>query len=391
MLRRGSSLSSGELERPERPERPEVPAIPTTPAAPEQTEEKFASVDVDSLDVVEKRRTQGITPASELLYEVDPSMIDTDLERARELLKSEGKVSVTVVRLNKAGLVCKFSDLLEAFCPVAQLSSYTRQFYREEWVGIGESRPVGKKKVKSLVGENIDVCVIGVRDQEEESFAQKHKVVLSEKKAEEIGATEVFNVTEKGDAVECYVKTITHFGIFVKLGAIDAPIHKSEVWLPEMEEQGEDIMLDEAKLSRYFALGDRLQAVVIKMDREKGHVSLSMKALVPDRSKLTLSEIAQEMKNITTKNEAWAIPEMVQMCSTLDGMEEIEEIVPGPCVKSGAVAPDFQVLLSSKTVEGGYEIFARKGFQVQEGQVKTKLGRAQLKALLQNVSSQEAV
>ena len=79
------------------------------------------------------------------------------------------------------------------------------------------------------------------------------------------------------------------------------------------------------------------------------------------------------------------------MCSTLDGMEEIEEIVPGPCVKSGAVAPDFQVLLSSKTVEGGYEIFARKGFQVQEGQVKTKLGRAQLKALLQNVSSQEAV
>jgi len=112
-------LSSGELERPERPERPEVPAIPTTPAAPEQTEEKFASVDVDSLDVVEKRRTQGITPASELLYEVDPSMIDTDLERARELLKSEGKVSVTVVRLNKAGLVCKFSDLLEAFCPVA--------------------------------------------------------------------------------------------------------------------------------------------------------------------------------------------------------------------------------------------------------------------------------
>merc|ERR1711904_192174 len=278
-----------QLERPERPERPEVPAIPTTPAAPEQTEEKFASVDADSLDVVEKRRTQGITPASELLYEVDPSMIDTDLERARELLKSEGKVSVTVVRLNKAGLVCKFSDLLEAFCPVAQLSSYTRQFYREEWVGIGESRPVGKKKVKSLVGENIDVCVIGVRDQEEESFAQKHKVVLSEKKAEEIGATEVFNVTEKGDAVECYVKTITHFGIFVKLGAIDALIHKSEVWLPQMEELGEDLMINEQLLSRNFSLGDRLQAVVEVVDKEKRKINLSMKALVPNRNKLSLS------------------------------------------------------------------------------------------------------
>ena len=96
---------------------------------------------------------------------------------------------------------------------------------------------------------------------------------------------------------------MTHFGIFVKLGAIDALIHKSQVWLPEMEEQGEDITIDEAKLSANFSLGDRLQAVVIKADREKGQISLSMKALVPDRSKLSLSEIAQEMKKITTKNE----------------------------------------------------------------------------------------
>ena len=103
---------------------------------------------------------------------------------------------------------------------------------------------------------------------------------MSEKKAEELGASEIFDVTERGDVVECYVKTVTHFGIFVKLGAIDALIHKSQVWLPEMEEQGEDIMIDESKLSSNFKLGDRLQAVVIKADREKGQISLSMKALV---------------------------------------------------------------------------------------------------------------
>merc|ERR1719443_2097519 len=136
--------------------------------------------------------------------------------------------------------------------------------------------------------------------------------------------------------------------------------------------RGEDIMIDESKLSSNFKLGDRLQAVVIKADREKGQISLSMKALVPDRSKLSLSEIAQEMKKITTKNEDWVIPEMVKMCTTLDEMDEIEEIIPGPCIKSGAVAPEFQVLLSSKDhVDGGYEVFARKGFQVQEARVKT--------------------
>ncbi len=387
-----SSLGSGELEKPERPNIP-PPAESSSPRAPPTPLESLAG------DLAAAPARGNVS--EELLYEVNPDVIKKDLERARELMRTETKVSVTVLRLNKAGLVCKFSELLEAFVPVAQLSSYTRQFYREEWVGFSgegeqpQQRRPRKSKAKSLVGENIDVCVIGVRDDEAPAaggdspkFGQKHMVVMSEKKAEDIGVNEVFDVTEKGDVVECYVKTITHFGIFVKLGAIDALIHKSQVWIPEMEERGEDIMLDEAKLSSFFQLGDRLQAVVIKIDREKAQISLSMKALVPDRSKLSLSEIAQEMKNITTKNEAWAIPEMVQIGATLDGMAEIEEVVPGPCVKSGAVAPDFQVLLSSKEFEDGYEIFARKGFQVQEARVKTKLGRTQLKTLLQSVSSQ---
>jgi len=355
-------LSSGELERPQRPEN-----------IPEATSEQDVIPDVVSPSAVP-------TPVpTNTLYEADPKAVEADLVKARELLASEKKVYVTVLRLNKAGLVCKFSELLECFIPVAQLSSYTRQFYREEW------QDFGKGKSKSLIGESIGCCVIGVRDQEE---LQKHMVVMSEIKAEEREAAEVFDITQRGDVVECYVKTITHFGVFVKLGAIDALIHKSQIWLPEMEEEGEDIMIDETKLSSVFSLGDRLQAVVIKIDREKGQISLSMKALVPNRSNLTLSEIAQEMKSITTKTEGWAIPEMVKMCSNLEAMEDIDEIIAGPCVKSGAVAPDFQVLLSSKEIEGGYEVFARKGFQVQEAQVRTALGRTELKALLQSVSAQ---
>ena len=79
---------------------------------------------------------------------------------------------------------------------------------------------------------------------------------------------------------------------------------------------------------------------------------------------------------------------LVDVGADVAEMDEIEEIIPGPCIKSGAVAPEFQVLLSSKDhVDGGYEVFARKGFQVQEARVKTALGRVQLKTLLQNVSS----
>merc|ERR1712216_270999 len=116
-------------------------------------------------------------------------------------------------------------------------------------------------------------CVIGVRDEfidmqeDVDQGFKKHIVIMSERMAEELETDTIFGVTEKGDVVECYVKTVTHFGVFVKLGAIDALIHKSEVWLPQMEELGEDLMINEQLLSRNFSLGDRLQAVVEVVDK----------------------------------------------------------------------------------------------------------------------------
>ena len=127
--------------------------------------------------------------------------------------------------------------------------------------------------------------------------------------------------------------------------------------------------------------------VVEVVDKEKRKINLSMKALVPNRNKLSLSEIAQEMNNLSTKVWAWGIPEMVQMSETLGEMEDISEIIPGPCVKSGAVAPEFQVLMSQTDIEGGFEIYARKGFQVQEARVMTALGRRDFKAMLQNATA----
>lgn len=133
--------------------------------------------------------------------------------------------------------------------------------------------------------------------------------------------------------------------------------------------------------------------------------------------KLTLGELADEMKkagNDSKSSNLCEIPEFLQWCSVLDGMEEIDRIIPGPCLKSGAVAPEFQVsasgrrrkvclsrsltyfflpftsekvLLSSEDVIGGYEVFARKGFNVQEAQIQTNLEREELKRLLQSVSA----
>mmetsp|Transcript_2726 Transcript_2726/g.6552 ORF Transcript_2726/g.6552 Transcript_2726/m.6552 type:complete len:472 (+) Transcript_2726:1-1416(+) len=384
----GEGSSSARLPDAElaQPIRPAAPTRAPAPRKPEAEEESGLSLGSD----VE-------------LLSASPGVLSADLERAQGLLESGRKVSVQVLKLNQAGLVCKFSDMVEAFAPVAQLSQYTRQLFREEWLSRdgGEPSPddrstggfTKKRKGRTLVGENIDVCVIAVRD-EIDHLKGKHRVILSERKAEELDALEVFNVTHVGDVVECYVKSVTHFGIFVKLGAVDALIHKSQIWLPEESDQDESLtqstQIDESKLSSSFALGDRLKAAVVKVDKAKGQISLSLKELVPGGGKLTLGELADEMKkagNDSKSSNLCEIPEFLQWCSVLDGMEEIDRIIPGPCLKSGAVAPEFQVLLSSEDVIGGYEVFARKGFNVQEAQIQTNLEREELKRLLQSVSA----
>jgi len=314
-----------------------------------------------------------------------------DWERAKEDMNAGKKIFLPVIRLNKAGIVCKFSESSEAFLPVAQLSTYTRQFYRDEWerqfnqterLGAGENP-------SSLIGQMMEVCVLNVRD-ESAAYEDRHIIIVSEKKVIENEERAAFDETNVGDIVECYIKSITHFGMFVKMGALDALIHKSQVWLPEMGDQGEDISIDEQKLSATFSLGERLRAVVIKKNDEKLQVSLSMRELVPNRGKLTLSQVAEEMNNTSKMSSTCDIPEFLQLCSILDQMDEVNEIIPGPCIKSGAVAPEFQVLLSSKQIEGGYEVFARKGFHVQEAQIQTNLLRDDLKRMLQDVSTKVA-
>lgn len=68
---------------------------------------------------------------------------------------------------------------------------------------------------------------------------------------------------------------------------MDALIHKSQIWLPEESDQDESLtqstQIDESKLSSSFALGDRLKAAVVKVDKAKGQISLSLKELVPGK------------------------------------------------------------------------------------------------------------
>ncbi len=332
---------------------------------------------------------------AELAEEVEQE-VRADLDSAQKAMDNDEVLYLYVLRCNDAGLVVRFSNLLEGFVPVKQLSGYTKNLYRQNI----EAYKSKSKVEKPLTGQTLPLCVIDVKPRAPEGnqVSFRHAVILSQTRAQDLEVDKFFERTNVGDLVECYVKNITHFGIFVRLGPVDALIHKSRVWMPDMDE---DLLKGgrlkggaagkaefEAKLNASFALGDRVKAVVTKLDPQKKEVDLSMVDMVENRKKLSLSELAQAMEDAVVESSVCQIPEFMQLCSALDKMVEITEIVPGPCLKSGAVAPEFQVLLSSKEVEGGFEVFARKGFDVQEAKIKTELDKKKLRVLLQRVSSE---
>ena len=116
--------------------------------------------------------------------------------------------------------------------------------------------------------QEVDVMVL-------EIDSAKRRVSLGLKQTQR-NPWEVFTETHPGGTeVEGEVKNITEFGLFIGLeGDIDGMVLLSDI---SSDERGEDAIQNYRK-------GDVVQAVVLEVDVEKEHVSLSIKVLGGDKS-----------------------------------------------------------------------------------------------------------
>ena len=116
--------------------------------------------------------------------------------------------------------------------------------------------------------QEVDVMVL-------EIDSAKRRVSLGLKQTQR-NPWEVFTeIHPGGTEVEGEVKNITEFGLFIGLeGDIDGMVHLSDI---SSDECGEDAIQNYRK-------GDVVQAVVLEVDVEKEHVSLSIKVLGGDKS-----------------------------------------------------------------------------------------------------------
>ncbi len=127
-------------------------------------------------------------------------------------------------------------------------------------------RPV--RNLESLRGQELRMRVIKV-NKKRGNIVLSRKVVLEEELSDLKAQTLL--ALEEGRVFRGVVKNLTDYGAFIDLGGIDGLLHITDMSYGRINHPSE-----------LFNVGDQVEVVVLKFDRESERVSLGYKQLTPD-------------------------------------------------------------------------------------------------------------
>jgi len=185
---------------------------------------------------------------------LDPVELET-WALLEECLHSTKVLTVRATGYNRGGLLVRVNNL-QGFVPSSQIKDLPRQLTEEE-------RAV---QMASYVGQEMHCRVIEL-DQD------RNRIILSERAATPDGlqAEQLLDVLQEGSLAHGRVSNICTFGAFVDLGGLEGLVHISELSWRRIEDPSE-----------ICTLGQKVQAYVLAVDKDKRRVALSLKRLQPD-------------------------------------------------------------------------------------------------------------
>jgi small subunit ribosomal protein S1 len=245
-------------------------------------------VDEDEIIVDIGGKTEGVVPSADLermgedaiseigvgdkvpVYVLRPESADGDVivslnmartmedwRRAEELFDAGDVFEGTVAGYNKGGLLVYFGQI-RGFIPASQLSGLSRRSSHEERM----------QTLSKMEGEEIMLKVIEVD-------RQRRRLIFSERAASrewrEKRKSELLDELQEGDIRGGTVRNLCDFGAFVDLGGADGLIHISELSWRRVR-HARDVL----------KVGDEVEVYVLRVDRQRKRIGLSLKRLQPD-------------------------------------------------------------------------------------------------------------
>lgn len=200
-------------------------------------------------------------------------------------------VEAKIISKNRGGFIGEDSEGVEFFLPRSQ-AAY--------------------KDVNALVGKKIKAKIAKI-DKEKESIVISRRKYLDEdrKKKKEL----IDQLLVSDEPVEGVIKKITTYGMFVDVGGVDGLVHYSEISYK-----------GPVNPSSLYKEGEKVLVKAISYDKEKRHLSLSIKAAQPD----PWEEIKDELEvgdaiKVTVSNiEPYGV--FVDLGNDIEGFLHISEV-----------------------------------------------------------------
>jgi len=168
------------------------------------------------------------------------------------------------------------------------------------------------KDSDDVVGRKIKAQVVKV-DAEQNSIVVSRRKLFNEerKKKKEI----IDKLMEEDTIVEGVIKKITSYGMFVDVGGVDGLVHYNEISYK-----------GPVNPSKLYNEGDTVTVKAISYDKDKRHLSLSIKAVQPDPWAEVESELDEgDTITVTVSNiEAYGV--FVDLGNDIEGFLHISEI-----------------------------------------------------------------
>jgi len=176
------------------------------------------------------------------------------------------------------------------------------------------------KDTDDVVGRKIKAQVIKVDPAENSIIVSRRKLFNEErKKKKEI----IDQLMAEDVVVEGTIKKITSYGMFVDVGGVDGLVHYNEISYK-----------GPVNPSKLYQEGDTVTVKAISYDKDKRHLSLSIKAVLPDPWAEVESELDEgDTITVTVSNiEAYGV--FVDLGNDIEGFLHISEITWNKNVKN---------------------------------------------------------
>ena len=244
---------------------------------------------------------------------------EEDWQRAEGLLESGETWEGEVVDYNKGGLLVSFGRI-RGFVPMSHVTGLPRGLSQEQKM----------ERLPEWVDKALPLKVIEVD-------RRRRRLILSNRAAvrawQRIQRERLVEELTEGDVVHGTVSSLCDFGAFVDVGGADGLVHVSELAWRRVKHPSE-----------LLEVGQEVDVYVLRLDRERNRIGLSLKRLQPDPwSLVEFNYVPGELVEGTVTN----IVDFGAFIRVEDGVEGLVHVseMPDGLSPGEAVSPGDRVLV----------------------------------------------